>query len=241
MDIAHIKEWPDKILFAGMTLTMASFLGILFDIGRLGGITVDADWAGWLEGYPAGLSIVFNAFAMGFGVFAIKDQAWAPAVLGAVFAIASLGFLLIVPALAVVSLGFVLRGAKEGEEMTWDDYLVQAHLWPDKAIAASMLFFVGGVLAIVHGSFILADNMAPLYAVETPGIQGVISIVLGLTAITGAYQTFHLQHSTGGKVAAACCFLSAAFGFMGPVFGIIGFMLVGMAEKEEEYTPQVTA
>ncbi len=237
----HDPEWPDKVVFAGLTLVLAGLAGIAFVAVQASTATVRELIPGIMGDVPRWLTASLCGATVALGALAVRHQAAIWVMVGAITAVGSMGIYGAVPLLAIVALAFLFRAWREGEELAHDDRRVTADEWPDKAFAASALLMVAGVVTLLQGALILADRFQPLLLGRWPVAAGLWALVAGLASLWGARQSFRLVRPWGGAIGAVAALLGAGFYVLGPALGLAALELLRRADQEDEFVQATPA
>ncbi len=237
----HDPEWPDKIVFAGLTLILAGVAGVVFVGLQATTATVRELVPGILGTIPLWLSGSLSAATAGMGGLAIRHQAAVWVVVGAITGVGSLAIYGAVPLLAVLALGFVVKGWREGEEMAHDDRRFEAKDWPDKAFAASALLLVAGVITLLQAALVFAGRFEPLLFGAWPAVAGTWGVACGIACCWGARECFHLSRPWAGVVGAVAALAGGGFYVIGPLLGVATLELLRRAEREDEFAAPAAA
>lgn len=236
-------EWPDKAMFSAMLLILAGAVGALWRL-VMPSITVQQDnlpviFTSEIPGYEITLCLA----TLVAGLFALWRQAAVFAYLGAAFAILSLGMYGLVPFLGLLAIAAMVKSHIEGEETRNDGIQMQSNMWPDKAMAASLLMVVVGAIAILQGILELTGKFDPIL-LSSSFVAGAIGILFGLFGFVAAREVYHVRNPWMGWTALALGLATLGFYAIGPVLAIIGMILLALAHKEEEFvihTPEFRA
>lgn len=238
----HPPEWPDKIMFAAMLLAIAGALGAIFATLRLAGLTIDKGIADTLEVTGAELSLVLSLATAALALHGIRHQAAVWAWLAAGTAVLSMGMLGLVPVLALVAAGFLVRSRMEGEETTHDERRLDASLWPDKALAASLLLFVGGAILLLQA--LVVDRNDLLLPEEVRGASDAVaaaSLAAGVWSVYASFEVYRLRRPWTGHLAAGLNAATFAFLVLGPALALATFLLLRKARGEREFEEAAAA
>lgn len=238
----HPPEWPDKIMFAAMLLVIAGVLGAIFATLRIAGLTIDKGIADTLEVMGPEPGLVLSLATAALALHAIRHQAAVWAWLAVATAILSMGMLGLVPVLAFVAAGFLVRSRVEGEETIHDERRLHASLWPDKALAASLLLFVGGAILLLQALVVFRNDI--LLPEEVRGWSDAVaaaSLAAGAWSLYASFEVYRLRRPWTGHVAAALNVATFAFAALGPALGIATFILLRKAGGEREFEEAAAA
>ncbi len=240
-EAGHDPEWPDKIMFAAMTVTLGGGLAVLFSLLMSTGATIGNDIPGWLLPYPPWVGLLAGALMILLGTLAIRFQAAVWVWLGVVAGLISMGMLGLVPILSLVAIIFLVMSHVEGEETIHDDDTWDASLWPDKALAASLMLLVAGIVSLFQAGMLFADNLtAPLFP-DTPSTFAFINVVAGAIALYGAFEVFHVRRPWAGWLGAVAGVAGLGFYVLGPGLAITAMILLLLAHREDEFTEAALA
>lgn len=231
----HPAHWPDKVMFAAMLLVLAGLLGALFALLRLAGLTIGRDLSDMLYAMPPVASLLLSLLTVAVGLIGMRGQSIAPLWFAVGTGILSVGMLGLVPLLSLVATGFMVRSHLEGEEDARDTPL-HPSMWPDKALAASLLLFAAGAVALLQALLLFRDDLrVPDSLLVAQSVLGVVSLVAGLSCLYASFEVYRLRRAWAGYVGAFLAFASAGFVLIGPVLGVASFVLLQKARSEEEF------
>ncbi len=229
----HRKEWPDKIMFAAMLLLFGSLLGLMFDAVRFAGASIGGESFHIFGGLPAYYTVSLEAIGVLAGIVSIRYQSARYIYLGAAAGVASLGFFLLVPLFSLLALAFVAKAAMEGEEIKHDAQTMDASMWPDKAIAASLILTLGGLITLFHGVLLTAGRT------ETWGMAyewlAPATLAGSVGVLWAARQCYRLRRPTAAWAAVLALALLGGFLIMGPLLAALGAVLLSLADRENEF------
>lgn len=232
----HPPEWPDKVMFAAMLQVMGGTLGAIFALLQLAGLKIDDGVLIHVGIVDAGPALVLSLATLALGLYGIRHQAALWVWLAIATGVLSVGMIGLVPILSFVAIGFLLRSRMEGEETKHDHRTVPASLWPDKALAASLLLFVGGLVALVQAFVVYADLVIlPTMLRDLPMAVAFVSAIAGLWSVYASFEIYRLHRIWVGYVAAALELVSLAFLVVGPALAISAFVLLQKARGENEF------
>lgn len=239
----HVPEWPDKAMFSAMLLMLAGGVGAIWRLA-LPSISVAQDdlpvlFTQDIPGYE--LTLCLLTLVLGI-VCLLRQAAWA-AYLGALTAIASLGMYGLVPFFGLLATAAMVKSHLEGEETHDDGFELHGSLWPDKAMAASLLMVVVAGIAVLQGILLLAGRFEPIL-LSSGRVAGSIGVLVGLLGFVAAREVYRLRNPWLGWCALAFALATLGFYLIGPVLALIGMVLLGLAHREDEFiihTPQARA
>ena len=231
----HPAEWPDKVMFAAMLVVIAGALGSVFAVLRLAGLRIDRGLSDLLYITPPTLSLVLSGAMIVLGVFAIRHQAAIWVWLAIVAGILSMGMIGFVPLLSLVAIVFLVRSRLEGEETTLDERTVAPSVWADKALAASLLLFVGGLVSLFQAVLLFNDNMTAPMLAETPQVLAGASLVAGAWCVYASFEVYRLRRAWTGYVGVALAIVTLGFLALGPALAVGAFVLLQRARAENEF------
>lgn len=224
-----------------MILTLAGAIGVVFvllrwlttsgaaTIGRSDSLPILAEW-------PLAIMAPAVVVALVMGVLGVRHHSALFVYIGAAAGIASLSALGLVPLLAVASIGFMIRAHVEGEDTTLATPTPSPDDWPDKAMAASMLLFVTGLITLFQSGLAYADRADVALWDDAPWIWATWSLVVGLACLVAAWQIYHLRTPWLGAAAAILGVLAFGFYLVGPILAVVALVLLGLAGREQEFT-----
>lgn len=231
----HPAEWPDKVMFAAMLVVIAGALGSVFALLRLTGLRIDRGLSDLLYITPPTLSLVLSGAMIVLGVSAIRHQAAVWVWLAIVAGILSMGMIGFVPLLSLAAIAFLVRSRMEGEETTLDARTVAPSVWADKALAASLLLFVGGLVSLFQALLLFNDNMTAPVLATAPAMLATASLVAGAWCLYASFEVYRLRRAWTGYVGAALGAASLGFLALGPALAVGAFLLLQRARAESEF------
>lgn len=232
------EVWPDKVLFAATILLITSVLGLLHGVAFTAlNITLSEEVPWLLRAWPPEAVLLLSLVeGIGAGLSLRRQQTeWALAagVAGAVsFSMFGLGSIL-----ALVSLVFVGLARLEGEDAPSPGAAVDAETWPDKALAASTVLVVGGVLTVGWG---LANAYEALtFAGYMDQVAfGWLGVGIGLFALVAAWLLYRQQGALIGGLASLGMVAALGLYAVGPILGLAALYLIWQAHREDEFSTE---
>lgn len=227
--------WPDKALFGSVLLVLTGFLGLVHGLLDLvGGVEFNVRYLPFLSGYPAWLTAALGAAAIALAIVSLRLRRIRFALVGAGLAFVSFGLVFLVPALALLSAAFLLRGRFEGEDTRPETLRLTARMWPDKSLAASLLLLLTGLLTVGWWGGILLGNIE-VEALGRPWAYATVGLVLGLLCLAGARTLYYQRAPWLGVAAALGGILGGAILVVGPLLSLVSLVLIGLAWREREF------
>ncbi|HUR64376.1 MAG TPA: hypothetical protein VM241_07835 [Candidatus Thermoplasmatota archaeon] len=232
---SHRPEWPDKAMFAALCLILGGGLGLLFEVGR-GLLFVNQDALYLFTSDIPFYTLACTAATLLLGIACLRTQAALYGYLGAAAALLSLALFGLVSFLGAAAVAFLVKAHLEGEETRNDGIRLSAEQWPDKALAAAMVLFVGGALTLAQAFAVLFNSYRPVLVtgVAATGLDA----VAGLAALWAARETYHLRRPWAGAAAAVLLVAAAATYVLGPALGVAALVLLSLARREGEFHPE---
>lgn len=229
-------------MYAAMIQVMGGILGTIFALLQLAGLSIDEEvlrHVGIVGPIPA---LLLSLATLALGVYGIRHQASVWVWIAIVTGILSVGMLGLVPLLSLAAVGFLVRSRAEGEETRHDGTILHASLWPDKALAASMLLFVGGGVSLVQAYVIAQDAiLLPTILRDVPIVLALLSAAAGIWSLYASFEVYRLRRAWTGYVSVGLTFMSVAFALIGPVFAIVTVVLLRRAAAEGEFQENAVA
>ncbi len=232
------KLWPDKALFSATLLMLTALLGVLHGLAfSFLDIQVGEDegFIGLVKAYPPLLVLVLSAIAAICAYFAMTRYDTRLALVGAVAGILSLGLFGLGSLLALVAVVFAALSAAEGEDQKHETRTLHALAWPDKALAASAVQLVMGVLTIGWGIALAMDAIAFSGYTSDPQTFGLLAIAAGALGVVSSWFLYHQRAPWLGVLGAIAGILALGLYAVGPILGIIALALIVRAWKEREF------
>lgn len=229
------EVWPDKTLFASMLLLVTGLLGLLHGLFfLLLDPTVGGDLPALLQAWPPGVVLVLSALEATAAHQAIDRQQTRWATGSAGLGLVSMNLFGLGSVLAFVAVGFILLARLEGEDAAAAADRVPADFWPDKALAASTLLVVAGVLTIGWG-FANAGRAIAFAGYMDQQLFGFLCLGLGVLAVVAGYKVYRQEAPWLGALGAVGAVLGLALYVVGPILGLGALVLVWMARREDEF------
>lgn len=227
--------WPDKVLYAATLLLLSAVLGIVHGVGFLAlDITLGEEIPWLLRAYPPEAVLAGSLVQAVCAGMALRRQRTGWALAGAIAGIASFSLFGLGAVLALIALAFVLKARSEGEDVYGEEEMLDPELWPDKALAASTVLTVQGVLTMGWGGAIASGALA-FEGYMDPGTFGLLCIALGVLALLGA-GLLYVQRGFWVGIAGCIGGVVALTGYLvGPLLAAGGLILLWQAWREEEF------
>lgn len=231
-----IKEvWPDKALYAATLLLITSVLGILQGIAfAVLDITLVKDLPWLLEAMPASLVLVLSLVEAAGATVALRRQQTRWTLAAGIVGVLSLNLFGLGSVIAVIALVFVGLARTEGEDAASPEEVVPAETWPDKALAASTVLVVAGVLTAGWGLGLLVDWLT-FTGYMPQAVFGWVSIALGALALLAAVRLYHQHGAWLGVLAGVGAVAGLALYAVGPILGLGAILLIWQARREDEF------
>ncbi|HUR61469.1 MAG TPA: hypothetical protein VM286_03790 [Candidatus Thermoplasmatota archaeon] len=229
----HLAAWPDKAMFSAMCLILGGGLGFLFELLRPF-IVTGGDLYLFTNDIP-GYTLAATGVTLVLGIVCLRTQAALFGYLGALAALLSLGLFGLVSFLGLASIAFMVKAHLEGEETRNDGITLSSDQWPDKALAASMVLFAAGSLMLVQGIAIAMGSYRATLLPDT--LEFLLDLAAGVATVAAAREVFHLRRPWAGMAGAFLCIATFGMYVLGPALGIAAFVLLHLAQKEEEFDP----
>ncbi len=231
-----IKEvWPDKALYAATLLLITSVLGVLQGIAfAVLDITLVKDLPWLLEAMPASLVLVLSLVEAAGATVALRRQQTRWTLAAGIVGVLSLNLFGLGSVLAVIALVFVGLARTEGEDAASPEEVVPAETWPDKALAASTVLVVAGVLTAGWGVGLLVDWLT-FTGYIPQAVFGWVSIALGALALLAAVRLYHQNGAWLGVLAGVGSVAGLALYAVGPILGLGAILLIWQARREDEF------
>ena len=231
----HEAHWPDKLVFAALLLMVAGGLGILYGLLVSTGATLGPKLPSFLRDYPVWAILTGSAIALVSGWTSFRFQWSLAGWVGVVAACASMGFLGLVPVMAVFAAGMLVMSRIEGEATRFSDRVSAEH-WPDKAIMASLFLVVGGIFTAAQAATQYLGVFDAILLKDMPWIWATFSVVAALAMLLGGFLCFRLRGGPLPLVGAALGIAALAFYIVGPILGFLALIFIGFAYRENEFT-----
>lgn len=232
----HPPEWPDKVIFAALLQVMGGILGASFALLQLAWLRVDEEILRHVGIVDAGPALILSISTSLLGIYGIRHQASVWVWMAVATGVLSVGMLGLVPLLSFVAVGFLLRSRAEGQETKHDETILRPSLWPDKALAASVLLFVGGGVSLVQAYVIASDALLlPTVLHDAPMALAVVGVSAGLWSLCASFEVYRLRRAWTGYVSVGLLFTSLASMLIGPALAIATHFLMRKASAEREF------
>jgi hypothetical protein len=183
--------------------------------------------------YPHWLSAAMAAATLLLGILSLRTQGAVFAYAGAATGMGSLAYAGLVPFMSLLAVIMLIKSHFEGEETRNDGITLHASMWPDKAMSASLFMIIGASVALVQGIAIARGDYDPLVLPNTVGM--IVDFVVAGIMLVAAYQVYNLTMPWLGYVAAGVSIFSFALYILGPAIGLVIFLFMRKAERENEF------
>lgn len=226
--------WPDKHLYATTLLFLGAGIGGAFAlVAHVVPVTFARDMptsvAGW--NWPFGIVLPLIALPLAYAAYRTR-RPWL-GFLAATVEFVSFGALAIVTLIAAVAMVFLFVARWEGEHTNPATKDLHAHHWPDKSLAAALLFVVAGVASAVWGAMLVAGQIDVRSYDLT--LWGVLALAAGVCALIAAALCYWQRSYAACLGAALAVALSFGFVLVGPALGIGAAALLLRARHEGEF------
>lgn len=231
-----IKEvWPDKALYAATLLLITSVFGVLQGLAfAVLDITLVKDLPWLLEAMPASLVLVLSLVEAAGATVALRRQQTRWTLAAGIVGVLSLNLFGVGSVLALIALVFVGLARAEGEDAPTPDEALPAETWPDKALAASTVLVVAGVLTAGWGVGLVVDWLT-FTGYMPQAVFGSVCIALGALALLAAVRLYHQAGAWLGVLAAVGSVAGLALYAVGPILGLAAILLIWQARREDEF------
>lgn len=235
------EVWPDKVLYAATLLLITAILGILHGLAfSLFDITLSQDIPALLRVVPPSVVLGLSLVEAAGAIVALRNQQTRWTLVAGVAGVLSLSLFGLGSVLALVALVFVGLARMEGEDASSEAMALAPETWPDKALAASTVLVVAGVLTLGWGvanvgEFLVFEGYMPQAAF------GWICIALGFLALVAGRSLYRQQGALLGVLASLGVVLGLALYLVGPLLGVIALSLIRAAHRENEFEPEQAA
>lgn len=229
------EVWPDKVLFAATLLLITAGLGLIHGLAFTTlNVTLSEDVPWLFRAWPAEAVLLISLVEGAGAAIALRRQQtrWTLAAgLAGLFSFSLFG---LGSVLALVALVFVALARLEEEDAPNEDAVVAAETWPDKALAASTVLVVGGVLTVGWG---IANAFEALTFAGYMGqvAFGWLCVALGGLALFAAILLYRQQGRWTGVLAGFGLIASLALYAVGPILGVGSLYLIWQAHREDEF------
>lgn len=230
-----IRElWPDKHLYASTLLLLGAIIGAAFSVSAaVIPVTYSDDMPTSIAGWNWPFGLLLPAIAAPLAIAAYRLRRPLLGFIAAGIEIASVGALGVVSLLGLAAIGFLVAGRREGEHENPHTRDLDPLLWPDKALAASLLFVVAGVASVVWGGMLLSDWLGVRSLDLT--LWGILSIGIGAFGLLAALFCYWQRNYVVCVVAAVGLALAFGFVVVGPALAIGSGILLARARREGEF------
>lgn len=226
--------WPDKSLFGAVMLFITGLVGVAFvAFSAYVDVVFSERVPRILRDYPPLLTLLlsFAAFVCAAVSLRQRDTNWAFA--GALAGVLSLGLLGVGSVLSLIAAVFLVLSRLEREDYTPETLRLTADQWPDKSLAASLLMFMAGVVALLWGGG-LTIGLVSLDLGATL-ILGQASLLAGLVCLFAALQLYFQRGLWVGALAAVGGIATVGFYVVGPLLSLAALVLIVLAHREQEF------
>jgi len=226
--------WPDKHLYATILLTLGASLAAAYSfVVYLVPIRYANEMPTFIGGMPMPWGILLPATAIALAVASYRLRIPGLGFGAASIDVLTFGALGVSALLGVVACYFLLRARKEGEHENPKTAALSPDLWPDKTLAAALLFVVGGLAALVWGLAILTGWL-DVRAYDGV-LWGVLSLAAGVVALAAAAMCYWQRGRSLAFAGAIALVVSGSFVVIGPALGIAAIALLVRAGSEGEF------
>lgn len=226
------SQWPDKALFASSLVVMAGILSAVFLLVTEVASVDKTRIPEVLRDVPLASVLLLSLGSIAMGIVAMRTKRLVWAWIAGILCVASLGAFGLASVAGLVALVFLLVAVAEGEGK---EPRLASNQWPDKALAASLVLAVAGLLAIWQGLAVFFGRMDPIIVKDVPAVMGAIDLALGFVAIAGAMEAFKVRHPRVVLLGALAAIVSVAGYVVGPALGLTAMVLVFAAHREREW------
>lgn len=230
-----IKDlWPDKALYGAVILFITGVSGISFAVfSRSVDISYSEKVPSFVQGYPPTLTLLFSALAIFFAYRSLKTRSLVPAFLGVASGVLSFGMAGVCSLLAVVSLFYTFLAKREKEDTKPETLLLTADRWPDKSLAASLLFMMSGLVTLAWGSGIFSNVVRT--EIDNQQLFGLCAILVGLISLYASIELYFQRAFWIGVLAGWGGLFVFGFYIVGPMLSGAALVLVFFAWREREF------
>jgi hypothetical protein len=235
--VASDPEWPDKAVYSAMILTLAGALGIMFSLLRMLDAVGENESLPILYLWPPWIMLLLSVATTTLGGFGVRHHSALFVYSGAATGMASLAALGLVPVLCFAAIGFMIRAHIEGEDTSLATPTPPPEDWPDKAMAASMLLFVTGLLTLFQAGLTFADQVTlqPFGADMGRFVWGAWLVVAGVFCAWASWEIYHLRRPWSGAVGGVVGILALGLYIVGPLLAIVALVMMALAARENEF------
>lgn len=240
MPLAHpqkhlIKDlWPDKHLYAALLIVIAAVIGGLFAVvAYTVPVTTSSEIVTSVAGWNWPFGVLLPAIALPLALAAYRTRRPWLGFVAAGIEVASFGALGVSSLVAIVAIVLLFRARAEGEHENPATRDLHAHHWPDKSLAAALLFLVAAVSLLVWGGMLLSGWL-DLRSMELT-LWGVGSILASLVAFGAAVLCYRQQRFGACVVAAVVVAFSLGFVVVGPALALGAGIYLARAKGEGEF------
>lgn len=236
--------WPDKAMFAAILLVLAGAAGLLFRAVYPSLTINDEDLLSLGDDPVSPWGTALCAVTLALGVVALRRQAAWPAYAGSATAVLSLSIYGLVPAFGLLALAFMGLSRREGEETRDDGVQLSAAKWPDKAMATSLFLVVTAGIALTQGILMLQGRFDPIVWTGPPAAAGAAGVLIGLLCLVAAREAYRVERPWLAWAAFVASLATFGFYLIGPLFAMVGMLLLALAHHEgefDEFAPAVLA
>ncbi|MHB8632887.1 MAG: hypothetical protein ACYDBQ_02805 [Thermoplasmatota archaeon] len=227
-------EWPDKAMFGAILLLLAGTFGLLWSAVS-SSVNFGQAVPAFLTIEPAWLVALLSGIALLSGLASLVSQTTLYAGPGMVAAVASLGCLGFESVLGLAAIGAFVAAHREGEPTNRGHLKIKSGAWPDKALAASLLLFVAGLVALFQAIALATDHFAGVWVALTPWGEAALDAVVAGLCMAASREAFHLHMPALGFTAAGAAVLIFGFYVLTPLLGAAALLLLVLAMREHEF------
>jgi hypothetical protein len=231
--------WPDKALYASTMVILTGVLGALYGLALIIlTVNFDSDIPALIRDFPLWATVLLSLASAALAWVALMVRnTWLTAV-GALLGIAAMGFVGIGSILCAIALVFVALSRFEGEDLNPATRRLDATMWPDKSLAASVLTLMTAIITLVWAWALMADVVAFDGYLENQDLFGYLALACGLIGIGAAISLYFQRVPWLAFAGTAAGLAGLALYMVGPILALAGFTLTLLAYREREFQEQ---
>lgn len=232
--------WPDKALYGSTLLFLTAVLGLVHGLSltlltRWTTFTVSDNVPAILRFMPPEAILFFSLAAAILAYVALRRQRSELAMAGAAAGVFSFALLGLGSALSLLALGFILLSRVEGEHEEEETLALDESMWPDKALAASVVLLVSSVLTLGWGLALAFDALAFSGYTSDPTAFGWAAALVGIVGLVASAGLYYQRMPLLAVLASVGGILALGLYIVGPLLSLVALVLVYKAWKEDEF------
>ena len=231
--------WPDKALYGATLLFITGILGVLHGLA-FSLVTLGEELPDLVRTYPPEATLLFSAASMLFAWLALRRQDSRLAIVGAISGFLSFALLGLGSVLAAIAFIFILLSRGEGEDANPETAELSADMWPDKALAASVVILVAGVLTAGWGYVLMTSDFAFEGYMDRDAFAW-LNLAIGAVCMLAAVLLYRQRAPVVGLLASLGAVAGLGLYVVAPILGLVTLVLILQAWREDEFAAHAVA